>query len=123
MDIPCLFDIEKNPQTKRNETARNPQGIRKGKGVEKMMEFITFIAEANLIMVAVLFAIGMFLKTMQKIPNNLIPMIIMFLGIVFALLQHKSFDIEAVYQGILAAATAVFTHQLIKQTSEYSKGE
>ena len=88
-----------------------------------MMEFTTFIAEANLIMVAVLFAIGMFLKTMQKIPNNLIPMIIMFLGIIFALLQHKSFDIEAVYQGILAAATAVFTHQLIKQTSEYSKGE
>lgn len=83
------------------------------------MDFLNFITESNLIIVAVLYAIGMFLKSSKAFKDNLIPLTLMVLGIVFSVVQNGP-EIMSFYQGILASATAVFTNQLIKQ---FDKGE
>lgn len=87
-----------------------------------MMDFTSFIVESNLIIVAVIFALGMVIKSVNMIKDEFIPAILMSLGIVFSVAQN-GINIQSIYQGILTAAAAVFTHQLVKQFNEFQKGE
>ena len=85
-----------------------------------MLDFTSFIVESNLIIVTVIFALGMVIKSMNMIRDEFIPVILMMVGITFSIAQN-GINVQSVYQGILTAAAAVFTHQLIKQFNELGK--
>lgn len=97
------------------------------KGV-KRMTFEEYIKPELLILVPVLYAIGVGLKTTKLIKDGYIPAILGLCGIALSLLYviaTSGFNAIAVFtgitQGILAAAAAVYTNQLIKQTREAAK--
>lgn len=75
-----------------------------------------FIKEGNVILVAVLYALGMLLKN-SAIKDKLIPIILLFISIVLSMFM-TGFNVDAIMQAILCTATAVFTNQLIKQAKE-----
>lgn len=78
------------------------------------MDILKYVNDQALILIPVLYIIGMFIKSTPKIPDWLIPFILLAIGILgsFALL---GVSIQSVVQGILVSGTAVYTNQLIKQ--------
>ena len=80
------------------------------------MDFAQFISEGNIYIIAVIYAIGMFIKA-SAIKDKLIPFILLALGIVFSMLLN-GFNVDSVMQGILCSASAVFVNQLVKQAKE-----
>jgi hypothetical protein len=82
-----------------------------------LMDFASYIVEKALILIPVLYIIGMMLKNAPIVKDWTIPWVIMGLGI-FGGISLIGFNTEGVIQGILVAGTTVFTHQLVKQSSE-----
>lgn len=83
-----------------------------------MLEFIKeFLIEDALALIPVLIIIGAVLKSTPKIANWLIPYILLALGIVGGI-SLVGVTPEGVVQGILVAGVSVFTHQLVKNTTE-----
>ena len=74
-----------------------------------------FIPSQLVIVCVVLFCIGAALKAIKKIPNEFIPFILGILGIIFAVWETNSFCAQSVLQGIVCAAVATYTKNLIKQ--------
>ena len=76
-----------------------------------------FIGEEFLILIPVLLIIGKLLKGSPKIPDWVIPWVLMAVsvGIGFA---YAGFTVDVFIQGILVAGAAVFVYQLYKQTTE-----
>ena len=67
-------------------------------------------------------AVGEVIKKMQKIPNQLIPIIILFIGIVAGFLPYKfemTYLYESIVGGFLGGAVSVFGFEIIKQTYEF----
>lgn len=81
------------------------------------MDFIKYITEQALILVPALYVIGMILKNSQ-VPDKLIPIILLILGIGGSLGINHGFSIDAVIQGILVTGATVFTNQLFKQATK-----
>lgn len=87
--------------------------------------------KADFIIVAVaLYALGMFLKDAPGIKDWVIPFVLLGTGIVFtvltlAIILEQGFTakviLEGVLQGILCAALAVFSNQMIKQVQKREK--
>lgn len=75
------------------------------------------IDPALLIVVAACWVIGSILKQTPGMPNWPIPYLVTLVAVVFACLL-LGFSVEAVIQGILAGAVAVYGHQLLKQAKE-----
>ncbi len=84
------------------------------------MDFMNFILEQNLIIIAVIYVIGVFLKKLEMIPDKFIPLILTAVAIAFSLLTSKISTTEeithAIMQGILIAGAAVLGNQLWKQS-------
>ncbi|EJO5346778.1 phage holin family protein [Clostridium botulinum] len=87
------------------------------------MEFnlIDYIEKQALILIPVLYIVGMMLKNTQQIKDWTIPWILLVLGIAGAI-ALMGFNVDAVIQGVLVTGAAVYTNQLIKQSTE-KKGE
>lgn len=68
-----------------------------------------------LIVVAACWAIGYVLKQTPKVPNWSIVYIVVLLAVLFTI-GLLGWSVEALIQGILAGAFAVFGHQVVKQT-------
>ncbi|MFL0247437.1 phage holin family protein [Candidatus Clostridium stratigraminis] len=81
------------------------------------MDLIELITEQALILIPVLYIIGILLKNTPKLKDWLIPYILLVLGIVGSV-SIIGLTVQAVIQGILVAGAAVFSHQLIKQTTD-----
>jgi uncharacterized membrane protein len=81
------------------------------------MDFSTYIIKEALILIPVLMIIGKIVKSTPKIKNWLIPYILLVLGIVLTGLM-MGFSVESFIQGVLVTGTAVFGHQIVKQTIE-----
>ena len=84
-----------------------------------MEQLITFIPETLFILIAALYCLGLFLKQ-SKVSDNLIPLILLALGIVGAVVL-TGLNATAIMQGIIAAAIAVFVKNLEKQLISKSK--
>lgn len=82
------------------------------------MDYSVFLDSRLLILVAALVFIGSVLKGMQKLPDELIPVILTVLGVVMAGFLLGGFTAEAMLQGIISAAAAVYGNQLVKQTKK-----
>lgn len=78
------------------------------------MDILSYIIEKALILIPVLNIIGMILKSLEKIPDRFIPLILLVLGIGGSL-WLMGFSAESAIQGILVTGAAVFGNQLVKQ--------
>ena len=82
------------------------------------MEFIQqYLIDKALILIPVLMILGAILKNTPKLPNWIIPYIMLVLGILGGI-GLIGFNAQGIIQGILVAGSAVFAHQLVKQGSE-----
>ncbi|MGI6162033.1 MAG: phage holin family protein [Christensenellales bacterium] len=79
------------------------------------MDVIDYIIQEALIIIPVLSVLGVFLKSTPKIPDWLIPWILLVVSIVAAQFII-GFGAEAFVQGVLCAGASVLGHQLVKQT-------
>ena len=91
------------------------------------MDFTSFILPELLILVPVLYALGFALKNSKKFADENIPLTLGACGIVLAFVYILSTQpltstqavgsaiFAALTQGVLVAATAVFSNQVIKQ--------
>lgn len=80
------------------------------------MELMNYLSQESITLIPAIWIIGMFLKGMPKIPDWLIPWILMVVsigGTTFKL----GLSMEAVVQGVLVAGASVLGHQLVKQTT------
>lgn len=82
-----------------------------------MNDIIQFVQEQMLILVPVLFVIGLLLKNTPKVPDWIIPWVLLVIGIVLAVLLLGD-PLQGVIQGALVAGATVLAHQLVKQTVE-----
>lgn len=81
------------------------------------MDFLGFIDERMLILIAVLIAIGRFMKKAPNIQNWVIPFTLLFLGIIGAC-GIAGLSVNGVFQGVLASFTAVFSYESFKALRE-----
>ncbi|MFA9557002.1 phage holin family protein [Evansella sp. AB-rgal1] len=79
------------------------------------MDFHHYVVEEALILVPVLIIIGKIIKNTPRVANWTIPYILLVIGITLAGLI-MGFSIESFIQGVLVTGTAVFTHQIVKQS-------
>ncbi|MFR4583895.1 phage holin family protein [Clostridium cadaveris] len=82
------------------------------------MDFMKFIPEQLMFLVAGLFVLGMFLKWTPKVQDWLIPWLLIVVGICCSVGLSGGFTVTAVLQGIICVGAAVLTNQLFKQTAE-----
>lgn len=91
------------------------------------MDFLNLIYENNLILIPFFMIIGWVIKITGLIPNKMIPLILLFLGIIitpiFNLATGYSTEllIKSIIQGGLVAGASVGLHQTAKQLNR--KGE
>lgn len=78
------------------------------------MEFLQYITEKALILIPVLNVLGMLLKTLPKLPDKYIPLILLAFGVTGTLLL-SGLSVDAVIQGILVTGAAVYGNQVVKQ--------
>lgn len=78
------------------------------------MDFAVFITSHMLAVVPALWFVGWLLKQLKRVPNALIPFVLAALGAVAGVLIDGP-SANSVVQGVLAAAAAVFGHQLARQ--------
>lgn len=83
------------------------------------MDIMNFIVEQNLIIIAVVYVLGIFLKNLKLIEDRFIPFILLVIAIVFSLLTSDISTSEnvarSVMQGILITGAAVLGNQMWKQ--------
>jgi len=95
------------------------------------MDFMALIAEyvkTELLIIAVLcYAVGMFLKSTSCLADKWIPVALLAFGVVLAILYSAimldgGFNAKVILsgfiQGVLCAALAVYTNQIIKQAQK-----
>lgn len=89
------------------------------------MDYTEFINPEFLTFVPALYLLGMFIKKTEKIKDKYIPFILSGVSIVLCCGYSAAVNglsatnmITAFVQGIFVTATAVYTNQLIKQTSK-----
>ena len=73
------------------------------------------LMEQALILVPVLMFFGYLLKRTPRVPNWLIPWVLMVLGVIGGLFVI-GLGLEGALQGIIAAGVAVYSHQLYRQS-------
>lgn len=80
------------------------------------MDMLEFVSENMYVLTPVLYFLGTLLKNTPKIPDWLIPYILIIIGIVLAF-GLAGISVNSLIQGILVAGATVLAHQLVKQTS------
>lgn len=83
------------------------------------MEIMNYLVEESIILIPVIWIIGAFLKKTPRVPDWIIPWILLIVSIVASIMK-LGFSIQSVIQGILVTGAAVLGHQLIKQTTRRS---
>lgn len=85
------------------------------------MNLMDYIIQEAYVLVPVLYVIGVFLKRTPKVPDWLIPWILMVLGMVGAFFL-SGMKLNGILQGVLVTGVTVFANQLYKQTINKSRG-
>lgn len=81
------------------------------------MDLTTYISSESFIVIPVLYVLGMMLKGTNKISDNLIPLILLVVGIAVCI-GINGFNVNSFIQGVLVTGVAVYANQLIKQVSK-----
>ncbi|WP_409275958.1 phage holin family protein [Neobacillus sp. SCS-31] len=83
----------------------------------KNLDFIQFLNQNYYFLVPVLWVIGYALKQTPRVPDWSIIWYLFGISVVLAWIAF-GFSIDAIINGLMAAGTAVFGHQTLKQTIE-----
>ena len=86
-----------------------------------MLDPTVYINSAMLPLIVVLYFIGLFVKSIEKIPNKYIPFILLVISIITCICV-LGFTYSAFIQSVLIAGTATFSNEVIKQTKEILSG-
>lgn len=86
------------------------------------MDFIQYIGENTLMCMAVLWVLGTFLKGSEKVPDWLIPFILVGCGIGICICI-VGLNVNAIMQGVLCAGGAVLVNQCGKQLGKRDSGD
>lgn len=81
------------------------------------MEIVSYIVNRALIIIPVLNIIGMILKSLEKIPDRFIPLILLAVGIAGSI-ALMGFSADSVIQGVLVTGAAVYGNQVVKQMNK-----
>lgn len=85
------------------------------------MDFTTYITSEMMVLIPVLYAIGMFLKS-SKIPDKYIPFSLLAIGVISAIVIGGNYTLLGIVngfvQGVLVSASAVFINQLVLQSNK-----
>lgn len=81
------------------------------------MEILNYVTENDLIVIPVLLIIGKILKSIEKIPDKWIPLILLPIGIGTALLTG-GLNVDSAIQGVLVTGVAVYGNQIYKQLTK-----
>lgn len=84
------------------------------------MDFINYVNKENLVLVVAIYGLGMMLKNTKRIPDYLIPFILLVISTGFSI-GLNGVNINAVIQAIIIVAVAVYSNQLLKQGVEAVK--
>ena len=79
------------------------------------MDFMNLIVDQALVLIPVLYIIGKFLKN-SNVPDKNIPLCLLGISIVLSM-WLIGINVHGFIQGVLVAGTAVFTNEIIKQSS------
>jgi len=79
------------------------------------MEFLQFVKDEALILIPVLLIIGKMIKISKLVSSRFIPLILLGISLIFSTAIF-GFSYQSAIQGVLIAGTAVFGHQLYKQS-------
>jgi prepilin signal peptidase PulO-like enzyme (type II secretory pathway) len=82
--------------------------------------FWGYIAEGVYYLVPALYVVGLFIKKIPKIPDWIIPITLLVLGVV-ASMAILGWNVDSAIQGVLVAGVTVFVNQAYKQTFINSK--
>lgn len=89
------------------------------------MDFLNYIQPELLVLVPALYALGSIIKNTEKINDKYIPLMLTVIGIVLSCIYVLGTEgitaisiFTAFVQGVLVAAAAVYSHQLIKQSKK-----
>lgn len=85
-----------------------------------MENLLTFIPESLLILIAAIYIMGIFLKKTEKVSDNLIPILLMLLSILFSLIL-AGVSATSFLQGILCWGVAIGINQTVKQINKEEK--
>lgn len=78
------------------------------------MDVLSYIINRALVLIPVLNIIGMILKTLEKIPDKFIPLILLAAGILGSI-ALMGVSADSVIQGVLVTGAAVYDNQVVKQ--------
>lgn len=73
-----------------------------------------FITEQALILIPTIYILGMFIKSVEFIPNRIIPIVLLCIAIILSMCLNGR-GIHSLIQGILTAGVAVFFNQMYIQ--------
>lgn len=78
------------------------------------LELVQLIPEQLFILVAAVYVLGIFLKKIEKVKDNYIPIILIVFSIVFSI-AIVGFSATSILQGILCWGVSIGVHQTGKQ--------
>jgi len=78
------------------------------------MDMVSFVPESLFILVVAINILGTFLKKLEQIKDNFIPIILLGFSIIFAMLL-EGMSPTSFLQGIITWGVAVGTHQTVHQ--------
>lgn len=78
------------------------------------MDVLSYIINRALVLIPVLNILGMILKTLEKIPDKFIPLILLAVGILGSI-ALMGVSADSVIQGVLVTGAAVYGNQVVKQ--------
>lgn len=81
------------------------------------MDLSHYIIDDALVLIPVLLVIGQFVKSIEKVPNKFIPIILLPLGVIGAL-ALGGLSVQSAIQGVLVAGAAVYGNQIYKQLKD-----
>lgn len=81
------------------------------------INFVDYLEPNAVILVVALYAVGLLLKQTTLLKDKYIPLLLLTLSLIASISQY-GITINAIYQGIIATAVAVFTHQIYKQSKK-----
>ena len=84
------------------------------------MDLIDFLSSDYVVIIPALWILGFALKQTPKVPDWSIIWILTFFALTISILFF-GFSLESITNGIIAAGTAVYGHQMIKQTAKNGK--
>lgn len=78
------------------------------------MDVLSYIINRALVLIPVLNILGMILKTLEKIPDKFIPLLLLIFGISGSI-ALTGLSADSVIQGVLVTGAAVYGNQVVKQ--------